>query len=187
METIDLLFKKIGDPEYRHLLLEPLLIYGVLIGAAAFVLAFLFKERKMQLAALLIIIVSALMVVPYLSARSSADKRAEKLFTAKAEQIAAQRETRKDSQWAYFAVAALAGVTLLMGAHKGKAGLVVGVATVGAAGCLVLFGMAMHLKDSQIHHPNLRGSPPTLAADGETDAAAARNRQRVARTALPNP
>lgn len=186
METIDLLFKKIADPEYRHLLLEPVLIYGVLIGAAAFVLAFLFKERKMQLTALLVLIVSALMVVPYLSARSTADKRAEKLFSAQAEQIAAQRETRKDSQWAYFAVAGLAGVTLLMGAHKGKAGLVVGVATVGAAGCLVLFGMAMHLKDSQIYHPNLRGSPPALADHSEASGEA-EIKQRIARTALPSP
>ena len=185
MDTINLLFKKIGDPEYRHLLLEPVLIYGVLIGALAFVLAFLFKERKMQLAALLVIIVSALMVVPYLSARSAADKRAEKLFAGKSEQIATQREARKDSQWAYFAVAGLAGVTLLMGAHKGKAGLIVGVATVGAAACLVLFSMAMHLKDSQIYHPNLRGAPPGLAKGEKAEPPPAK--RTVAQTAPSTP
>ncbi len=163
MDTLQLLFDKIGDPEYRHLLLEPVLIYGVLLGVVAFVCAFLFKERKMQLAALVVIMVSALTIVPYLKSRGVADQRAERLFSDRAGEIAAQREARKDARWAYFAVAGLAGVTLLMGAHKGKPGLIVGVATVGAGVCLVLFSMAMHLKDAQIYHPNLRGGQAEVA------------------------
>jgi hypothetical protein len=156
MKDIKMLFDKLGDAEYRHLILEPVMIYGVLIGVIAFLFAFLFKERKMQLGALMIIMVSSLCVVPYLKARSKSDKRAEKLFAANAELIEQQRETRKDAQWVYFMVAGLAGVTLLMGAHKGKPGLIVGIATIGAGAYLVLFSMAMHLKDAQIYHPNLR-------------------------------
>ena len=173
MKDIKLLFDKFGDAEYRQLLLEPVLIYGVLLGVMAFLFSFLFKERKMQLAALIVIIVSALTVVPYLKARSSADKRAEKLFSAQAELIEAQRETRKDTQWAYFAVAGLAGVTLLMGAHKGKPGMFVGIATIGAGVCLVIFSMSMHLKDAQIYHPNLREAPKLSKADKRPKAEAA--------------
>jgi len=159
MKDIKILIDKLEDAEYRHLLLEPVMIYGVLIGVVAFLFAFLFKERKMQMGALIIIIASALCVVPYLKARSKSDKRAEKLFAANAEMIEEQREARKDAQPLYFLVAGLAGVTLLMGAHKGKPGLIVGVVTIGAGAYLVLFSMAMHLKDAQIYHPNLRSEP----------------------------
>ena len=168
MKDITLLIEKLGDAEYRHLLLEPILIYGVLLGRFGFVFAFLFKERKMQLVALIVIIFSSLMVVPYLNARSAADKRAERLFVAQAEQISEQRETRKDAQWAYFLVAGLAGVTLLMGPHKGKPGLLVGIATVVAGAGLVLFSASMHLKDSRVYHPNLR-APTPLASGGQGD------------------
>lgn len=159
MKDLKHLFDRIDDPEYKHLLLEPVLIYGVLIGILAFVFAYFFKERKMQVGALVAIIVSAVMVVPYLKARTKADKHNVKLFSQHADQIQEHRETRKDAQWAYFAVAALAGVTLLMGAHSGKPGFIVGSATVIAGVGLVLFSMIMHLKDTQIYHPNLRGSP----------------------------
>ncbi len=187
MKDLKLLYDKIGDAEYRHLLLEPVLIYGVLLGVAAFVAAFLFKERKMQLGALIVIIVSARCVVPYLKARSAADKRAEQIFSDRAEQIAAMRESRKDAQWFYFAVAGLAGVTLLMGAHKGKPGLIVGIVTVAAGAGLSLYSMSMHLKDAQIYHPNLRvaESEPSerkarspVRDDGARPKVAARSRPR---------
>ncbi len=186
MDEIKLLFDKFGDPEYRHLILEPVLIYGVLLGVVAFVLAFLFKERKMQLAALVVVIVSALMIVPYLNSRTVADQRAEKLFSSQAEEIAEQRETRKDTQWAYFAVAGLAMVTLLMGAHKGKAGLVVGIVTVGAGITLVLFSMSMHLRDAQIYHPNLRGGRSSVAKKPSIDEAVEAAKARRAVTSRRN-
>ena len=166
MKDIKMLFDMLGDPEYRHLLLEPVMIYGMLIGVVAFPFAFLFKERKMQLGALIVIMASSLAIVPYLKARSQSDKRMEKLYTERAEQIEQQRDARKDTQWFYFMVAGLAGVTLLMGAHKGKPGLIVGIATIGAGAGLVVFSMAMHLKDAQIYHPHLR-PPPDEVADAK--------------------
>lgn len=168
MKDLKHLFDRIDDPEYKHLLLEPVLIYGVLIGVLAFVFAYFFKERKMQVGALVAIIISAVMVVPYLKARTKADKHNEKLFSQHAEQIKEHREVRKDAQWAYFAVAALAGVTLLMGAHSGKPGFMVGIATVIGGVCLVLFSMTMHLKDTQVYHPNLRGKQEKKVSKSES-------------------
>lgn len=163
MKDIKMLFDKLGDAEYRHMLLEPVMIYGVLIGVVAFLFAFIFKERKMQLGALIVIMASSLAVVPYLKARSKSDKRMEKLYSDRAELIEQQRDARKDSQPLYFLVAGLAGVTLLMGAHKGKAGLIMGITTIGAGVGLVVYSASMHLKDSQIHHPHLRPSPDEVA------------------------
>ncbi len=110
----------------------------------------------MQVGALLLIMISATAGLPYLKGHSDTGIRGEKSHAGQSEQIAAQQKTQKDAQWAYLAVAGLAGVTLLMGAHKGKPGLIIGIATIGAGTCLVIFGMAMH---SQVHRPNLAGNP----------------------------
>ena len=53
-------------------------------------------------------------------------------------------------------VAALAGLTVLMGAHKGKPGMLAGMATAVAGAVVVVHGAWLHLKDAEIYHPNIR-------------------------------
>ena len=67
------LTEKLKDPEYLHLLLEPLMVWGLGIGVIAFLFAFFFGERKMQMVALAVIIISCLVVVPYIKQRKLAD------------------------------------------------------------------------------------------------------------------
>ncbi|MFT4546377.1 MAG: hypothetical protein ACI8XO_003983 [Verrucomicrobiales bacterium] len=150
------LTEKLSDPEYLHLLLEPIMIWGLGIGVIAFLLSFLFGERKMQLVALIVIIVSAMAVVPYLQQRKKADERVVKLRGDVKEMIEESTERRRDSRGAYLVVAALAGLTILMGAHKGKPGLLAGVATAAAGAVVVVHGAWLHLKDAEIYHPNIR-------------------------------
>ena len=57
---------KLSDPEYLYLLLEPIMVWGLGIGVIAFLFAFFFGERKMQLVALGVIMISSLAVIPYL-------------------------------------------------------------------------------------------------------------------------
>ena len=156
MDNLKLLFSNLGDPEYLRLLLEPVPIYGLMLGIIAFIAAFVFKERKMQVGALLLIMISATAGLPFVKGHSDTTIRGDKFHAVQSEQIATQRKTQEDAKWAYLAVAGLAGVTLLMGAHKGIPGLIVGIATIGAGTCLVIFGMTMH---SQIHRPGLAENP----------------------------
>lgn len=147
---------KLKDPEYLHLLLEPIMVWGLGIGVIAFLFSFFFGERKMQLVALTVIIVSSLAVVPYMKQRKKADERVVKLRGDVKEMIAESTERRKDSRGAYVLVAALAGLTILMGAHKGKPGMLAGMGTAFAGAILVVHGAWLHLKDAEIYHPNIR-------------------------------
>jgi hypothetical protein len=157
------LTEKLKDPEYLHLLLEPLMIWGLGIGVIAFLLAFFFGERKMQLVALAVIIISSLAVVPYLEQRAAADARVVKLRSDVKELIEESQERRHDSRGAYLLVASLAGLTALMGAHKGMVGMLAGIGTAVAGSIVVVHGAWLHLKDAEIYHPNIRvveeGSP----------------------------
>ncbi len=150
MDNLKLLFSNLGDPKYLQLLLEPVPVYGLMLGIIAFIAAFIFKERKMQICALLLIMISSIAGLPSLKERGHTGTRNKQVRAGNPEQISEQRKAQDDTQWAYLAVAGLAGVTILMGAHKGKPGLFVGIATIGAGTCMVIFGMSIH---SQVHHP----------------------------------
>lgn len=150
------LTEKLKDPEYLHLLLEPIMIWGLAIGVIAFLFAYFFGERKMQLVALGVIIISSLAVGPYLKQRAQADERVVKLRADMKEQIEASQERRRDSRGAYLLVAALAGLTVLMGAHKGMPGMLAGIGTVLAGAVVVVHGAWLNLKDAEIYHPNIR-------------------------------
>ena len=158
MNEFAYLLDKLKDPEYLTLLLQPFLIWGLAIGVLAFIIAFAVKERKTRLLSLILIMVAALMIVPYLSVRKKSDKRTANIFATKREEIQAQQTRWLESQWVYFAVAGLAGMTILMGADKGKPGMFVGIATAGAGTAAVFFTMWLHLKDAEIYHPNLKQS-----------------------------
>ena len=150
------LTEKLSDPEYLHLLLEPIMIWGLGVGVIAFLFSFFFGERKMQLVALTVIIISSLAVVPYLKQRTKSDERVVKLRGDVKEMIEESQERRQGSRGAYILVAALAGLTILMGAHKGLAGLLAGIGTAVVGAIVVVHGAWLHLKDAEIYHPNIR-------------------------------
>lgn len=150
------LTEKLKDPEYFHLLLEPIMIWGLGIGLIAFIFAFFFGERKMQMVALAVIVISALAVGPYLDQRAQSDERVVKLRGDVKELIEESQERRRGSRGAYMLVAALAGLTMLMGAHKGLPGMLAGIGTAVVGSVVVIHGAWLHLKDAEIYHPNIR-------------------------------
>lgn len=157
MKEIAHLFNRLKDPEYLYLLVENFIIWGLAIGIVAFVIAFFCKERKSQMAALILVILACVMVVPYNGLREKSDKQKGYFFAiTKRTEIAAQNERWMKAQWIFFAVAGLAGATLLMGAHNGKPGLFTGIVTGVAGISCVFFTMWLNLKEAEIHHPNLR-------------------------------
>ena len=170
------LTEKLKDPEYMHLLLEPIMVWGLGIGVIAFLFAFFFGERKMQLVALAVILVSSLAVIPYLEQRQKSDERVMKLRGDVKEMIAESGERRQDSRMAYVLVAALAGLTILMGAHKGMPGMIAGLGTAAAGAVVVIHGAWLHLKDAEIYHPNIRVAEKAV---GESDEEPEKKRGRA--------
>lgn len=173
MNQFAYLLDKLKDPEYLTLLLQPFMIWGLAIGVLAFIIAFAVKEGKTRLLALILIIVAALMIVPYLSLRKKSDQRTANIFSTKRAEIQTQQTRWLESQWIYFGVAGLAGMTILMGADKGKPGLFVGLATAGAGTAAVFFTMWLHLKDAEIYHPNLKQSARVKTTEAKKKTAQA--------------
>ena len=59
IEQLERLGGAIRDAEYQFLVLEPILFYGIAIGLVGFVASYFMKADKLQIAALMVVAVSA--------------------------------------------------------------------------------------------------------------------------------
>jgi hypothetical protein len=149
------LWQSVRDPEYAHLLMESLPLYGLAFGVTLLVVAFVVNERKCRLLALGIIFVSSASVWPYLDFRLKATPRI--LATRAVEYgpiIQEQTQLRQDTAWAYYIMAAVTLIAMSMSrsrhAHWGILAVLVG--------SVLLFWLSvwLHKKECEVYHPNIK-------------------------------
>ena len=105
--------RELHQPEYVHVLLNPLPVYGLAMALLALVLALIFRSREAQAVALILIVLTAVAAWPvsyfgsagYDRVRSMSDESAQKWLNWHV--YLADRIV-----WAHFAAAALAAVAL---------------------------------------------------------------------------
>src|SRR5207247_10818870 len=61
---IDILLRDLRQPEYIHVLINPLPIYGLLMGWIGLVIALLLKSRQAQVATLALVLISSALAWP---------------------------------------------------------------------------------------------------------------------------
>ncbi len=155
-----ILWHSVRDPEYAHLLLESLPLYGLGLGLTFLIVAFAFHERKSQLLALVVICVSCASVWPYLDFRLKATPRILATHDSSlAPLIREQTKRRQDYGWLYYVMAGLTGITLLLSATKhGKYLLFL---TVCCGVMLFWLSVWLHKKEGEVYHRNIiRYQPP---------------------------
>jgi hypothetical protein len=153
-EELTHLWTSVRDPEYLHLLLESLPLYGLGIGLLFLVVAQLTGEGKSRLFALLIITLSAASVWPYQDLREKATPRIiATRDTSLGPLIREQTERRSRFNWVYYTLAVAGAVTLAAQlAGKGKPLLIVFI--IGTA-ALFFFSLWLHKKECEVYHRNI--------------------------------
>jgi hypothetical protein len=154
------LWQSIRDPEYAHLLLESVPLYGVGFGLVFLVIAYAAGEKKTRLLALVVMALSCASVWPYLELRTRATPRI--LATrdpAYGPLIQQQTRLRHETAWMYYAMAGISGVALLLGFTRyGKHVMLLAVVC-GAA--VFWVSIWLHKKECEIYHRNIiRYLPP---------------------------
>jgi len=148
------LWQSICDPEYLHLLLEPLPLYGLGIGLTFLIVAFVFGEVRSRMLALTIISVSCASVWPYLDLR---DKATPRILATRSPDFAPlikeQTQRRRDWAWPYYMMTLSSCAALAaMRTPKGKL-LLFFVVIFGAL--LFWFSIWMHKKECEVYHRNI--------------------------------
>jgi hypothetical protein len=148
------LWQSVRDPQYAHLLLESLPLYGLGIGLTFLIVAFLAGEKRTRLLALAVIALSCASVWPYLSFLLEATPRI--LATRPVsfgEMIEKQTQLRQDTAWVYYAMVAIC--VLAMALTKSRYARH-GVLAVVVGGVLTFWmSVWLHKKECEVYHPNI--------------------------------
>lgn len=148
------LWQSICDPEYLHLLLEPLPLYGLGIGLTFLIVSFMFGEAKCRMLALGIICVSCASVWPYNDLREKATPRIIAMRSPDlAPLIQEQTQRRRDWSLPYYAMALLSLTTLAASRYPKSRLLLFAVVIFGAL--LFWFSIWMHKKECEVYHRNI--------------------------------
>lgn len=148
------LWQSVRDPEYAHLLLESLPLYGLAFGLVVLVIAFLTGERKSRFLAIALMGLSCASVWPYIDIRLSATPRIIAVRPVEfRSDIEKQTQRRQDTAWAYYTMAGLCAVALAMQRGRYARHAVMVVVLCG----MVLFWISvwLHHKESELYHPNI--------------------------------
>lgn len=160
IDQLERLAAAFGDPEYLFLVLEPLQFYGIGIGVVGLIATYVLKKDKLQVAALTVMVVSALSILPYLGARQSAQNRIEKVYRiespARVKGFTANTRDRLDHRWVYLAIVGIGGAAILVGPRRNRLGFGLTVATLAFGMYAVHYSLWMHYQDSLAYHPNLK-------------------------------
>jgi hypothetical protein len=164
--VIETLLRDLRQPEYIHVLLNPLPIYGLAVSLAGLAIALFARSRSAQVATLVIVFISALSAWPVaefgeqaydpvLSMSDEAGQAWLKAHLARADQFI----------WFFYALAALslAAVLAPLKWPKSSYALALSVLVLGAA----VLGMGGYIGHAggKIRHRELRNGPPPRSAE----------------------
>lgn len=157
---IEQLFSAFSDPEYRYLLLEPFIFFGILIGVGMLVTGFFMKAPKLQMAALIVVGITAFAHVPYKEARLAAQPRMEQVYKISSPaRVRSFNETTKGwvaTSWKFRLLILITGVAILVGVNRNRFGTALGVATALLGLFVAKDAMWFHYQDAIAYHPNLK-------------------------------
>lgn len=158
---MSIFFQHLRDPEYMHVLLNPLPVYGLLIAVIALALAIIFRNRTAIVIALIVIIISGMSAWPVLSYGQAAYDRIKTMSDPAGEQWLDEHMARGEQLiYAFYFLAALSAAGILLPYKWPRtamplaiAVLVFGAVTLGVGGWISYPG-------GHIRHKEFRFEPP---------------------------
>src|ERR1700730_12901655 len=158
---IDAILRDLRQPEYIHVLINPLPVYGLAMGLLGLIVAFFLKSRRAQIVTLIIILVSAASAWPVYEFGEQAYNRVLTMADEPGQAWLDEHKDRgEDLIWLFYTLAILSAVALLAPRmwprSAGRivfAAILLGAATLGAGGYIAYAG-------GKIRHREFRNVPP---------------------------
>ena len=168
---IDPILRSLRQPEYVHVLLNPLPVYGLLIAWLGLVIAAVLKSRRAQVVTLVLVLVTSLSAWPVYEFGQQAYDRVLSMTDEDGERWLDEHQDRgEDLIWVYYALAVLSAAAIAVPIKwpKSSAPLVIAVILLGA-GALGT-GSYIAYAGGKIRHREFRNEPaPPKRAEHEHD------------------
>lgn len=168
MNELKQILETLKQPEYVHVLLNPLPVYATAMGLLALVIALIMRSKPAQVLALILVIVGCVSVWPVSEYGEKAEDRVEAMSNKDGQEwLKAHGERADIGQFVFYGTAVLALVTLVALWKFPKAGQwLTAITLVGALACLAVGAWISHA-GGQIRHTEFRNGPPPTQSPAE--------------------
>lgn len=152
--------QELSQPEYIHVLINPLPVYGLTMGVIALVLALIFRSRPAQVVALLLILLAGAVAFPvihygeegYDRVLSMADDQGEawlKVHMHRADQLG----------WSFYVLAGLAAIAIFAPMKWPRSALALTIITLVGSLCMLGVGGYIAYAGGKVRHREFRSGP----------------------------
>lgn len=161
---MNILWQHLSDPEYLHILINPLPVYGLAVGVLALALALVLRNQRVTIAALILVFVCALSAWPTYHYGEAAYDRVKAMSDPAGEQWLDEHMARGEKMiWLFYVLAGLAAIGVGAVVKWPRTSfaitvgtLVLGCATLGTGGYIAYAG-------GHVRHKEFRFEPPPQA------------------------
>jgi hypothetical protein len=165
---IDALLRDLRQPEYIHVLINPLPVYGLAMGLLGLTIAFFLRSRPAQIATLIIVLTCAASAWPVYEFGQQAKDRVLSMENEVGDAWLEEHQDRaEDLIWMFYALAVLSAIALIAPKKWPRSAMplvavviLLGVVTLGAGGYIAYAG-------GKIRHREFRNVPPPQKKSGE--------------------
>lgn len=158
---IDLLLRDLRQPEYLHVLLNPVPVYGLAAGVIGLIVAIFTRNRAAHITALVIIFVSAASAYPvaYLG-RASYDRVLSMADDPGRAWLDEHEERADDLIWFFYGLAGLSLIAIFLPGKWPRAATPLAIATLALSILCLGLGGYIGYAGGKIRHREFRNTPP---------------------------
>ncbi len=154
------LLRDLRQPEYIHVLLNPLPVYGLLIGLIGLVLALIFKSRRAQIATLTLVLISSASAWPvYEFGQQGYDRVLTMTDEDGQAWLDEHRERGEELIWIFYALVALSAIAIAAPIKWPKSSLLLAVAVVLLGAVTLGSGVYIGYAGGRVRHREFRNEP----------------------------
>ncbi len=158
---IDSILRGLRQPEYIHVLLNPLPVYGLLIAWIGLLIAFFSKSRRAQIATLVLVLISSLSAWPVYEFGQQGYDRVLSMTDEDGERwLDEHRDRAEDLIWIFYALAALSAIAIATPIKWPKSSVPLAIAVIFLGAVTLGTGGYIAYAGGKIRYREFRNEPP---------------------------
>ena len=157
---IDSVLRGLRQPEYVHVLLNPLPVYGLLIAWIGLLIAFFSKSRRAQIATLVLVLISSLSAWPVYEFGQQGYDRVLSMTDEDGERWLDEHQDRaEDLIWIFYVLAALSAFAVAAPIKWSKSSMPLAIAVILLGAVTLGTGAYIAYAGGRVRHREFRNEP----------------------------
>jgi len=157
----EVLLRDLRQPEYIHVLLNPLPVYGLLISLIGLLIALIFKSRRAQIVTLLLVFISSASAWPVYEFGQQGYDRVLSMTDQDGEAwLDEHRERGEDLIWIFYALVALSAIAIAAPIKWPKSSMPLAIAVILVGAVTLGSGVYIAYAGGRVRHREFRNELP---------------------------